>query len=68
MSHASGNGGDFDPRQAAALLDQATQRGQQPYTGDISGWAIAVAVVLVAINMGSAAFTAWWRRHGMVRP
>ena len=22
-------------------------RGQRPYTGDISGWAIAVAVVLV---------------------
>jgi hypothetical protein len=80
----AGNGGDFDPRQAAALLDQATQqarrtftpltpllfafravvvlvvfggfwlsvRGQHPYTGDISGWAIAVAVVLVVINVG----------------
>jgi hypothetical protein len=76
--------GGFDPRQAAALLDQATQqarrtftpltpllftfravvvlvvfggfwlsvRGHHPYTGDISGWAIAVAVVLVGINIG----------------
>ena len=31
-------------------------RGQHPYTGHISGWAIAVAVVLVAINIG---WTAW---------
>ena len=84
----AGNGGDFDPRQAAALLDQATQqarrqftpltpllfafravvvlvvfggfwlsvRGQHPYTGHLSGWAIAVAVVFVAINIG---WTIW---------
>ena len=77
------NGGDFDPQQAADLLDQATQqarrpftpltpllltfravvvlvvfggfwlsvRGQHPYTGHLSGWAIAVAVVLVGINI-----------------
>jgi hypothetical protein len=76
--------GSFDPRQAAALLDQATRRarraftplspllfsfravvllvvfggiwlsvrGQHPYTGHISGWVIAVAVVLVAVNIG----------------
>ena len=82
------NGGGFDPQQAAALLDQATQqalrqftpltpllftfravvvlvvfggfwlsvRGQHPYTRHISGWAIAVAVVLVAINIG---WTIW---------
>ena len=31
-------------------------RGQHPYTGHISGWAIAVAVVLVVMNIGS---TAW---------
>ena len=81
-------GGGFDPRQAAALLDQATRqarrtftpltpllftfraaaalvvfggcwlsaRGQHPYTGHISGWAIAAAVVLVAVNIG---WTAW---------
>jgi hypothetical protein len=30
-------------------------RGQDPYTGHISGWAIAVAVVLVAINIGVTA-------------
>jgi hypothetical protein len=79
----AGHGGDLDPRQAAALLDQATQqarrqftpltpllfafravvvlvvfggfwlsvRGQHPYTGHLSGWAIAVAVVLVGINL-----------------
>lgn len=89
MNHTPGtttaeNGGDLDPRQAAALLDQATQqarrqftpltpllftfravvvlvvfggfwlsvRGQHPYTGHLSGWAIAVAVVLVGINIG----------------
>ncbi|HUB42353.1 MAG TPA: hypothetical protein VMA72_26170 [Streptosporangiaceae bacterium] len=89
MNHTPGaadttQGGGFDPRQAAALLDQATQqarraftpltpplfsfravvvlvvfggfwlsvRGQHPYTGHINGWAIAVAVVLVAINIG----------------
>jgi hypothetical protein len=89
MNHTPGtataeNGGDFDPRQAAALLDQATQRarrtftplppllfvfravvvlvvfggfwlsvrGQHPYTGDLSGWAVIVAIVLVIINIG----------------
>jgi len=84
----TGEGGGFDPGQAADLLDQATRqarrqftpltpalfafravvalvvfggfwlsvRGQHPYTGHISGWAIAVAVVLVAINIG---WTAW---------
>jgi hypothetical protein len=86
MDHSPGTaeGGGLDPRQAAALLDQATRqarraftpltpllftfravvalvvfggvwlsvRGQHPYTGHISGWAIAVAVVLVAINIG----------------
>jgi hypothetical protein len=31
-------------------------RGQHPYTGDVSGWAIAVALVLVVINIG---WTAW---------
>jgi hypothetical protein len=88
MDHIPGAEGGFDPRQAAALLDQATQqarraftpltpllfafravvvlvvfggvwlsvRGQHPYTGHISGWAIAVAVVLVAVNIGA---TAW---------
>ena len=90
MDHIPGTaqGGGFDPRQAAVLLDQATRqarrqftplspllftfravamlvvfgglwlsvRGQHPYTGHISGWAIAVAVVLVVINIG---WTAW---------
>jgi hypothetical protein len=92
MDHIPGpagvQGGGFDPRQAAALLDQATRqarrqftpltpllftfragvvlvvfggfwlsvRGQHPYTGHIGGWAIAVAVVLAAVNIG---WTAW---------
>jgi hypothetical protein len=83
----SGDGGPLDPRQAAALLEQATRqarreftpgtpalfvfravvaliafgglwlsvRGQVPYTGP-SGWAIAVAFALVAINTG---WSAW---------
>ncbi len=83
----AGNGGDFDPQQAADLLDQATQqarrqftpgtpalfvfravvvliafgglwlsvRGQDPYAGP-SGWAIAVAFALAAINIGWGAW------------
>lgn len=79
--------GGFDPRQAAALLDQATTqarrtftplppllwvfralvtlvafggiwlsvRGQHPYSGHISGWAVAVALVLVIVNIGCTA-------------
>jgi len=31
-------------------------RGQHPYTGHLSGWAVAPAVVLVAVNVG---WTAW---------
>jgi hypothetical protein len=82
------NGGNFDPQQAADLLDQTTQqarrtftpltpllwvfravvalvafgsfwlsvRGQDPYTGQPSGWALAVIFVLVAINIG---WSAW---------
>ncbi len=82
------NGGNFDPQQAADLLDQTTQqarrtftpltpllwvvravvalvafgsfwlsvRGQDPYTGQPSGWALAVLFVLVAINIG---WSAW---------
>ncbi len=90
MDHIPGTagGGSFDPRQAAALLDQTAQRarraftpltpllftfravavlvvfggvwlsvrGQHPYTADISGWAIAVAVVVVIINIGLSAW------------
>ncbi|HEV3290388.1 MAG TPA: hypothetical protein VG123_15470, partial [Streptosporangiaceae bacterium] len=90
MDHIPGTaqGGGFDPRQAAALLDQATQqarrtftpltpllftfravvalvvfggcwlsvRGQHPYAGHISGSVIAIAIVLVAVNIG---WTAW---------
>jgi hypothetical protein len=84
---AARNGGDFDPEQAAGLLEQTkTQsrlqlapgtpplfafravavlvacgalwlsvRGQSPYTGP-SGWAISVAVVILAINSGASAW------------
>jgi hypothetical protein len=92
MDHIPGTagateGGVFGPRQAAALLDQATAharrtltplmpllwvlrapvwlvvlggfwlsvRGQHPYTGHISGWAITVALVLAAVNIGLTA-------------
>jgi len=80
---ATENGGDFDPQQAAALLDQTTQRarrtfqsssplliafraavvlgayggiwlsvrGQHPYTGP-EGWAVGVAYALVGIVIG----------------
>jgi hypothetical protein len=80
-------GEGFDPRQAAALLDQATAqarrtftpltpllwtvravvalvvfggcwlsvRGQHPYTGHLSGVAVAVALVLVPVNIGFTA-------------
>jgi hypothetical protein len=77
------NGGDFDPQQAADLLDQATRqarrtftslppllyvfrallalvafgalwvsvRGQDPYSGP-AGWALAITFVLLAVNIG----------------
>jgi hypothetical protein len=104
MNHTPGittadNGGDFDPRQAAALLDQATWqarrqftpgtpalfvfravvalvafgglwlsvRGQDPYTGP-SGWAIAVAVTLAAINIGWSACAIKRAGAGVIGP
>ena len=83
----AGNGGTFDPQQAAALLDHTTQqarrqltpltpalwvfravvalvafgslwlsmRGQDPYTGQPGGWALAVTFTLVAINIAWSA-------------
>jgi hypothetical protein len=91
MDHIPGTagttqGGGFDPRQAAALLDQATRRARRQFTpltpllftfravvvlvvfggcwlsvrgqhpGHISGSVIAIAIVLVAVNIG---WTAW---------
>jgi hypothetical protein len=93
-------GGDFEPRQAAALLDQATRqarrsltpltpllftfravallvvfggfwlsvRGQQPYTGLHRGWAIAVAAVLVVINIGLSAWAVGRAATGVSGP
>ena len=43
-------------RSTFAAKIRLSVRGQHPYTGHIGGWAIAVAVVLVAINIG---WTAW---------
>jgi len=97
---ASTAGGSFDPRQAAALLDQATAharrtftpltpllwifravvslvvfggfwlsvRGQHPYTGRLSGWAIAIAVVLVVINIGWTAAVITHAGDGVMGP
>jgi hypothetical protein len=94
------NGGDFDPQQAAVLLDQATRRarrqftpatpalflfravlvlvafggiwlsvrGEQPYTGRISGWAVAVAFVVVAINIGWSALAIKRAGAGVIGP
>jgi hypothetical protein len=96
---AATQGGGLDPRQAAALLDQATAqarrtftpltpllwifralvalvvfgfwlsvRGQHPYTGRLSGWAIAVAVVLVVINIGWSAVVIMHAGDGVSGP
>jgi hypothetical protein len=97
---AATQGGVFDPRQAAALLDQATAqarrtftpltpllwifralvalavfgscwlsvRDQDPYTGRLSGWAIAVAVVLVVINIGWSAVVIMHAGDGVSGP
>jgi hypothetical protein len=47
------NGGNFDPQQAAALLDQATQQARADWRP--SGSALAVAVVgAVAVSAGPA--------------
>ena len=43
-------------------------RGQHPYTGHISGWAIAVAVVLVLINIGWTAWVIARARTGVSAP
>lgn len=48
----AGNGGSFDPRQAAALLDQTTQqtrRQLQPFPP----WLLAVRGILVLVALGS---------------
>lgn len=45
------NGGDFDPRQAAALLDQATQQARRTFTpGPPALWAFRAVLVLAAFG------------------
>jgi hypothetical protein len=52
---AAGNGGNFDPQQAADLLDQATQQARRRFTpGPPLLWVYRAAFVLVA-------FGGYWR-------
>jgi len=47
----TGNGGNFDPRQAAALLDQTTQRARRQFTpGPPLLWVFRSVVVLVGLG------------------
>jgi hypothetical protein len=47
----AGNGGSFDPRQAADLLDQATQQARRTFTpGPPLLWAYRAVFVLVAFG------------------
>jgi hypothetical protein len=48
---AAGNGGSFDPQQAAALLDQATHQARRTFTpGTPLLWVFRAVVVLVAFG------------------
>ena len=47
----AGNGGDFDPRNAAVLLDQATHQARRTFTPVTPAlWAYRAALVLVAFG------------------
>jgi hypothetical protein len=48
----AGNGGDFDPRQAAALLDQATQQARRTFTPLTPLLLIFRAVILLVVFGG----------------
>jgi hypothetical protein len=57
MNHASdttaaGNGGTFDPRQAAALLDQTTQQARRKFEPS-PPWLLATRAVLVLAALGA---------------
>jgi hypothetical protein len=49
---AAGNGGTFDPQQAAALLDQTTRQARRRFTPSPS-WLLATRAVLVLLALGS---------------
>jgi hypothetical protein len=53
------NGGNFDPRQAAALLDQTTQQTRRQIE-PFPPWLLAVRGVLVLATLG----TVWLSVHG----
>jgi len=49
---AAGNGGNFDPRQAAALLDQTTQQARRKFTPS-PPWLLAARAVGVLAALGA---------------
>ena len=49
---AAGNGGTFDPRQAAALLDQTTQQARRKFQPS-PPWLLATRAVLVLAALGA---------------
>jgi hypothetical protein len=58
MNHApdaatAGNGGNFDPRQAAALLDQTTQQARRKFA-PYPPWLVATRGVAALIVLGTA--------------
>ena len=57
MNHASdtsaaGNGGNFDPRQAAALLDQTTQQARRNFQPS-PPWLLVIRAVMVLAALGA---------------
>jgi len=50
---AAGNGGAFDPRQAAVLLDQTTQQARRKFEPS-PPWLLATRAVLVLAALGAA--------------
>lgn len=48
----AGNGGDFDPHEAAAILDQATQRARRQFE-PYPPWLLAIRAVLALIAYGA---------------
>jgi hypothetical protein len=48
----TGNGGDFDPRQAAAMLDQTTQQARREFE-PFPPWLLAIRAVLALVGYGA---------------
>ena len=49
---AAGNGGNFDPREAAALLDQARRQARRQFE-PAQPWLLAIRAVLVLVALGA---------------